>query len=217
MNTTKIMIAGALIVLAGLVFYVMQEKEPLTQVQQPVTPATTTPPVIDLHALTEVYASSTGSFTISYPKGYTVDETYTYQALGPGKDIAGVRFIIPERMASGTNLSDDSYISVESKSGSQPDVCAAGLFLDLQDTNKEIVMREGNMIYFVASTTDAAAGNRFEESVYVFPSESDCMAIRYFIHYTAIENYDPGTVKLFDRTQLVMDFDAIRKTFSRNK
>src|SRR5690242_611810 len=51
--------------------------------------------------------------SIRYPIGYTADRAYLYQAFGPGKDIAGVKFTIPPTLAEGTNLASDTYISVE--------------------------------------------------------------------------------------------------------
>src|ERR1035437_7975071 len=62
---------------------------------------------------TTLYKSSTEGFSIYYPIGFTVNENYVYQELGPGKDINGVKFTIPASLASGTNLGSDSYLSVE--------------------------------------------------------------------------------------------------------
>ncbi len=44
---------------------------------------------------------------------YSVDTAYEYTAQGPGRSIAGVKFTIPASEAAVTNLSSDSYISVE--------------------------------------------------------------------------------------------------------
>lgn len=159
--------------------------------------------------LSQAYATSTLGFSIRYPAGYTLDTAYRYQELGPGRDIAGVKFTIPASVAAGTNLGADSYLSVETIPQMQD--CSAGLFLDRGVAR---MVTESGMAYSIASTTGAGAGNRYEETVYAFPSTSSCLAVRYFIHYGVIENYPPGAVREFDRQSLVGQFDAIRRTLT---
>ncbi len=62
--------------------------------------------------------------------------------------------------------------------------------------------------------TGAGAGNRYEETVYATPSMSSCVAVRYFIHYVAIENFPDDTVKAFDQEALLNQFDQIRRTLT---
>jgi membrane-bound inhibitor of C-type lysozyme len=140
---------------------------------------------------------------------YLVNEPYKYQALGPGKDIGGVKFMIPQTFVAGTNLSSDSGISVEeiAQSGGS---CSAGSFLD--GGASVATTTDGATTYSVASSTDAAAGNRYEETVYALPGTNPCVAVRYFIHYGVFENYPAGTVKEFDRAKILAQFDAIRRT-----
>lgn len=154
------------------------------------------------------HASPQG-FSIHYPAGYSVDEAYKYQALGPGKDIAGVKFTIDPAVASGTNLSVDSYVSVEHIAGAP--ACTAELFLD---GAKAQDITEGGMQYSFASTTGAGAGNRYEEAVYALPGTEPCIAVRYFLHYGALENYPAGAVEAFDRGALVRQFDQVRRTLT---
>lgn len=169
-------------------------------------------------ALPTAYANSTAGFSIRLPAlaasstsssaGYGSDESYQYQALGPGKFIGGVKFMIPVALAAGTNLSKDSYLSVEQIPNVEQ--CTAGLFLDAGVKPYDVA--EGDMHYSVASSTDAAVGNRYEETVYAIPGSNPCMAVRYFIHYAAFENFPKGAVTEFNRQALVVQFDAIRRT-----
>lgn len=153
------------------------------------------------------YVNQQGTFSIRYPDGYKVDPSYVYQELGPGKDINGVKFIIPEAMATGTNLSGfDTGLSVEEIPRIQN--CTASLFL--YGGIKTMTETDNNVIYSVASTTGAAAGNRYEEDVWAIPDTNPCVALRYFIHSGNIYNYSPGTKREFDRTVLLSEFDAIR-------
>ncbi len=169
--------------------------------------------------LTEYYANGGKGFSIRYNKGFTIDDKFTYQNLGPGKDISGVKFTIPASLASGTNLSTDSYLSVEQI----PNVkdCSASLFLP-EGSNVKMVPSNPNdltdqIVYSMGTISDAAAGNRYDETVYASPYYNSCIAIRYLIHYGVFENYPAGTIKKFDEQALLSQFDQIRKTLVVNQ
>jgi len=164
----------------------------------------------DPGGLPQVFESGSQGFSIRYPAGYTVDTSYKYQALGPGKDIGGIRFTIASSTAGGTNLSNDTYFSVEEMP--QNPICSANLFLDGGSKLKTTKVTIDGIDYSVASITGAAAGNRYEETVYALSGTNPCIAVRYFIHYGVIDNYPPGKVKEFDEQALVQQFDAMRKT-----
>lgn len=166
--------------------------------------------------LSQIYVNGEAGFSLRLPgqaedtsENYKIDESYRYQALGPGKEIWGVKFQIPSALAKGTNLSEDSYLSVEQLP--QTPNCVATLFLGDQNLTADN-LKEDDTTYSFASTTGAAAGNRYEEKVYALPGTNPCIAVRYFIHYGIIENYEPGTVKEFDKEVLLDQFDQIRRT-----
>lgn len=161
----------------------------------------------DSGGLSQVYVAKDQSFSIRYPAGFTANASYDYTALGPNEDIHGVSFTIPKNMTVGTNLSPDSYISIEQKQTSED--CMANIFLGRGDF---IIMNEGDQTYSMATSSDAAVGNRYDETVYTIPGSNPCIAIRYFIHYGAIENYPAGAVHMFDRASLITLFDKIRRT-----
>ncbi len=159
-------------------------------------------------SLPQVYANGADGFSIRLPAGYTTDESYRYQELGPGKEISGVKFTIPASVAASTNLSTDSYLSVEEIPQTRD--CTAGLFM-WQGTPAE-ELTDGDTTYSVASSTGAGAGNRYEETVYALPGTNPCIAVRYFIHYGVIQNYPEGAVREFDAQALHAQFDAMRRT-----
>jgi membrane-bound inhibitor of C-type lysozyme len=169
-------------------------------------------PAVGAASLPQVYESGSDGISLRYPAGYAADAQYTYQALGPGKDISGVKFTIDPAIAQGTNLAADSYISVEELPNTE---CTADKFLD--GSGPATAYSEGTMTYSYASTTGAGAGNRYEEQVFALPGTNPCVAVRYFVHYGVIENYPAGTVREFDRGALMAQFDAIRKTLVINQ
>lgn len=158
-------------------------------------------------SLPNVYASTT-AFSLRYPANFTVKENYVYQALGPGKTIPGVSFIIDPSIATGTNLASDTYLSVEHRTVAGD--CSALVFLD--GVKQATTVTEGDTTYSFASTTGAAAGNRYEETVYALPGTNPCTAVRYLIHYGVFENYPAGSVTAFDEGALKATFDAMRRT-----
>lgn len=167
----------------------------------------------DPGGLSKVYLDDMVGFSIRYPSDYAIDALYKYQALGPNKDIAGVKFTIPPASTSGTNLSQDSYLSIETIPAANN--CKANLFLSYEN-GPEINLLENGINYSIASSTDAGAGNRYEEVVYAASETNPCVAVRYFIHYGAIENYLPD-IKEFDKRILLRQFDEIRRTLVINQ
>jgi hypothetical protein len=99
-------------------------------------------------------------------------------------------------------------VSVESREGRGP--CDARRFIpdpgDMHD------VAEFGRTWSVATQQDAGAGNRYDIKVFVVKDSSPCIAVRYFIHSMAFENYEPGSVRRFDRAALTRTFDAVRKT-----
>ncbi len=176
----------------------------------PAPVATTTPVQVNNNdGMTQTYSSIAQGFSIRLPDGFTTDESYKYQALGPSRNISGVKFTIAPSMATGTNLSKDSYISVEKLPESS--TCQASEFLSDGAMANNIL--DGNTRYSVASSSDAGAGNRYEETVYSVPGTNPCIAIRYFIHYAAFENFPTGAVVEFNKQSILNQFDLIRRTF----
>lgn len=156
------------------------------------------------------YADSEKGFSIRYPLGYLIDSSYKYTELGPGKEIQGVKFIIPASTTQGTNLSSfDTGISVEFIDGVQD--CKADLFV-YPSSAVSAQANDNNVDYSVATVNSAGAGNFYEEKVWAVSGSNPCTAVRYFIHYTNIGNYPEGTIKEFDRQNLLEQFNQIRRS-----
>jgi len=163
----------------------------------------------DPGGLPKVYSDGVVGFSIRYPADYSLNASYKYQALGPGKDISGVKFTIPASLTTGTNLSSfDTGVSVEFIPAVQD--CKASLFLG--NTVNVQTITDNNIEYSFASTAQGAAGNIYEENVWAIMSTNPCIAVRYFIHSTNIGNYPTGSVVEFDKASLINQFDSIRHT-----
>lgn len=157
---------------------------------------------------TSVYASTTLGYSISYPQGYMVNEAYAYDQFGPKKLVKGVSFTIPAAMATGTNLSADTHVSVEELPRAKN--CTADIFIPANV--KAAALTDGTTQYSVASTSGAGAGNFYEETVYALTGSKPCTAVRYYVHSTNIGNYPQGAVTEYDKASLLSAFDTIRRS-----
>jgi hypothetical protein len=153
------------------------------------------------------YSNPTFAFSVTVPKGFTVDESYINQTLGPGREIPGVAFVIPQSLSTGTNLSPDSKVAIEEL---YDVACVPSDFLDVDTLGTPVSI--GSDHYMYATAGGAGAGNLYEESVYVRQKDTRCYAIRYFIHSTNIGNYPAGTVQEFNKADLISRFDVIAKS-----
>ena len=201
---TMISVITLLILATGLLIY--------TYTPTVTTPVTVAPDTINNSV---AYTNSAQGFSLSHPLGFTVNEIYGYQGFGPQETIKGTSFIISASYATGTNLGTDSYISIEQ--APKVSVCAAANFLDPSGGSTSHTYVDHGTTYVTASSTGAGAGNRYEETVYVFPGKSVCYAVRYFIHYGVLENYPAGLVQEFNRASLIAAFDTIRQSLVTSK
>jgi len=148
---------------------------------------------------TLVYEDSKGLFSLSYPKDFIVKDS---------------SFIVPESMATGTNLSRDSKISVETKTASSS--CSATVFADASDItskNKPQEITIGTTTYSTLTFSGAGAGNFYETTIYSTKASSSCFALKLFLHSTNIGDYDPGTIKEFDKAKLLAIFAEMLQSF----
>ncbi len=169
-----------------------------------VTPGNTTVP-----EGTQTYSYPPLGFSIKYPTGSVLNESYAYDQLGP-EAIPGIKVAVSPKLTEGTNLSTDSGVSVEYFPNA--DACNASMFL--YDQPKATTLTDGGVTYSVASASGAGAGNLYEEKVYALSGQNPCIAVRYFIHYTQIGNYPAGTRTEFNKAALLAEFDTIRHSLT---
>lgn len=201
--------AGAFLVLVGGAYFTWRVFNSSSEYNSSPTPPPQQEVVQDTR---QTYSSSTLGYSLKYPQGYSVNDAYTYDQFEK-KPIHGVKITIPLEMATGTNLSSDTGISVEQLPRAKN--CTGDIYV-LANV-KALSVVEGGVTYSVATSSGAAAGNLYEEMVYAIASNASstpCTAVRYFIHSTNIGNYEPGAVREFDRAALIRVFDEIRRSLS---
>ncbi|MDP4020800.1 MAG: hypothetical protein Q8P58_02055 [Candidatus Adlerbacteria bacterium] len=199
----KIIIGVIVVVLLGagvFVWYTWPRDEEPEVVITPEEPIETT----------RTFSSQSLGYSLTYPVAYTQsDHTYEFS---PTKNIeGGFKVTVPLELATGTNLSSDSYLAVEQLPNARN--CTGDIFM--RATVKAGEVEEGGVTYWVASSTEAAAGNRYEEWMWALDNSAPCTAVRYYIHSTAIENYPEGTVREFNREALLQEFDSIRQSLRK--
>lgn len=165
------------------------------------------PPIAPLSGMI-LYQNKAMHFVIAHPPKWNVDANFVDSTMGPGKEIHGVAFTISPERTKGTNLANDTSLAVLTLHGA----CNASRFIDSAQDMKTVT--DGDRTYSYATAQDAGAGNRYEQTIYALQGTSPCLAVRYFVHYNAIENYPAGTVKAFDGDALMKTFDKMRRSLA---
>ena len=165
------------------------------------------PPIAPLSGMI-LYQSQAMHFAIAHPPKWQVDPNYVDSTMGPGKEIHGVAFMVSAERIKGTNLAGDTSLAVLTL----PGACEASRFVDSPQDMKTVT--EAGRPYSYAAAQSAGAGNRYEETIYAVTGSSPCLAVRYYIHYNAIENYPAGAVKAFDRDALMKTLGRMRRSLA---
>lgn len=154
------------------------------------------------------YASSTMKFSLSYPQGFTLQETYAYTRVSPTKPINGVKFLVPTALSQGTNLAADSGVSVEELP--RANSCTGDIFLKANVKAQSVT---GVVSFSVATSSDTMGTDTFEEAVFAVTGSKPCIAMRYFLHTSSATDTATST-PAFDRAAVIAAFDSIRNSLS---
>jgi hypothetical protein len=207
MNTRVIKWGFAALVIVFIFLLVsvyIERPEEETREQVPVV-MNTAAPSLDLSS----YEDPAGAYSIMYPKEY-VAVMSSDSALFRN----GVSFLVPETLTEGTNLSKDSRIYIEAKNATSTCVELVARFdVAAAPGSMEETVTFGNNKYRVVSYSEAGAGNFYETDVYAIGKGTACYEVTRFIHSTNIGNYDPGTVKAFDRVALDASMKIVLESF----
>ncbi len=193
-----IIVAGAGLALSAFFTFFEQQENPGA-------------PAVPVEENGTLFTSEAYAFSVRYPSGFTPREGYRYEALGPGREISGVAFRVPAVLTDGTNLSEDSSLSVEVIEDAP--ACGAGLFVG---EGAEVTARTDarGRVWSAAEAGDAGAGNQYQFRVSALASGSRCYGLRLFTHTTRLENYDPGTVAPYDAAALEAAYATFLASFT---
>lgn len=151
---------------------------------------------------TGMYVSESLGFSVGYPDGFSTADS---------ENLPGVTFTAPLSLTAGTNLSEDTSFSVEVLEGATS--CTASMFFDAPGVESRTAGDSDGRSWSYAESSDAGAGNRYDEKVYATGSGTRCYGLRSFVHSTNVGNYEPGTVEEFDAAGLDEMFAAFRASF----
>jgi hypothetical protein len=112
-----------------------------------------------------------------------------------------------------TNLSEVYFLL-----GSSADPQTVASCTDISQSS-EPEQFDGNEVIngytFVHSTSaGAGAGNYYQQEIYRMVNKNVCYEVIYFIHYTNIGNYTPGTVTEYDSAALMKKLKNVLATFT---
>ncbi len=158
---------------------------------------------------TKQYTSKKYGFSVTVPEDVIANESFTYDLI-PNQKIAGVSFSIPKIFTEGSNLGNDSYLSIEGIPMPDDSCTAKNFSSDTRLNPKKIT--ENSLTYSYAESGDVGAGNYYEEIIYAFPFKDACMAVRYFFHSVNVANYASNPPREFDRSGLIHELDIIRRS-----
>ncbi|MBX4199102.1 hypothetical protein KW800_02385 [Candidatus Parcubacteria bacterium] len=153
----------------------------------------------------QVYTDPTGTVSIKHPTEAEIKtpptgltQEWRVDATTPkGTLLVDIR--IPKSYMPGTNFSEARFTVGRSADAAEIKNCAV---VHDNFTDKSTVTISGYQ-FTKFNQSDAAAGNRYDSTVYHGIFDGDCYAIEYTIHSTNIGNYPPELgVKEFDKGKI---------------
>ena len=165
-----------------------------------------------------LYGDPAARFSFIYPKQFTVTgpknaptTEWRVGATTSGNLLATMT--VPKSYMPGTNFSDAKLTVGASTNPAELGAkgCPASP-AGYTPGSAAAVMINGQTFTKI-TTSDAAAGNRYDTTGYYTIRDGDCYAVEYTIHYGNIQNYPTGTVKEFDETAVVNMLEKVVKSF----
>jgi hypothetical protein len=157
------------------------------------------------------YEDTQLGFSLYRPESSAV-HTQGFEAYLPLTQTAVVAIVLPAALFAGTNLGEAGVFIGASSS---PAVTSKWNLPSVEYGEVPAgTATLGGISFAVFTSTDAAAGNIYEERIYRALHGDVCFEIVELLHSTNIGNYDPGTVVEFDKARFQGYLEAIVQTFS---
>lgn len=161
---------------------------------------------------TAVYNDPQYDFSLRYPATATL--ATGDQADGQLDLTAITAVVVKPDLApyAGTNLGEASVGVGVSNNPSTVAACAAGTAAQGEKPAGTLAL--GGVKFARFTFEDAGVGNRYASTSYRAVSGGRCYEIVEFLHWAALENFSPGTVKAFDRAKIDAALHAITRSFT---
>lgn len=157
----------------------------------------------------KTYTDPRLGWSVSYPPDWRVDADYSIGAPYADTTIRGVSFTAPAGYSQNTNLGS-AVFSVETRPGKN---CKPTQFSDFSD--QILKVKADGRRYLSLQGEDGGAGQRDNVTIHVI--EGTCLAVRYALHYSVFENFEPGSITRFDQKGLSRMFNAMRASLKVRK
>jgi hypothetical protein len=112
----------------------------------------------------------------------------------------------------GTNLGDASVSVGVSKDPTIVAACGTGQAAQGEKAAGTATL--GGIKFSRFTFEDAGVGNRYASTIYRGNSGGTCFEVVEFLHWAAIENFSPGTIKPFDRAAVEAELHTIARSFT---
>ncbi len=147
----------------------------------------------------QIFRDTQSGVTFVYPEILALVDAPIRDTLYDFDTIAYFKF--HEFFATGTNLSNDSYIEIKNTNDERYSCVSVHSEEDVGKV-KSIIKIVGQYNWQRTEKRDAGAGNFFEELSYETNEVPYCLTVYMYLHSTNIDNYDPGTINEFDRIKI---------------
>ncbi len=158
-----------------------------------------------------LYKSDLHKFSVQHLQYSGITEGYYFEFPGSSVRNLGVAFPMPTNFIAGTNLASDSRTSIEVSKECNPVVLVSN------PNVKEFSRTIGGYTFRAATSSDAGAGNFYEEHVYATVSPrvaGECYVGRLFLHSMNLgiaQDTNPETL-LYDRARMAELFEEMLST-----
>jgi len=201
----KIIITILIILLAALAVFAFEKYKPPVTLTTP-SPSTSTTPS-EINPNWSRYQDTQDGFSIAFPPDYLLTQNTEVPASDISLGVPVATINLPESYFKGTNLGEASLTVRIATSSSDIATCVA-------NTAYSVGQRQINGENFAQyNFIGAAAGNIYDSVLLRNSHDNRCYEIEILMHSGNIANYTPGTVKEFNRDEILDDLEQIANTF----
>jgi hypothetical protein len=144
----------------------------------------------------KIYSNKTYGYEVNYPVDSIEHATVSEAGLlNPNRKIQKEKFTVTKSFTQGTNLSSDSGLIIEVYD--TPYLCQADYVPAGFEAAQRVTIKD--VKYEVATSEGVGAGNLYQQRMYKTLQNNKCFALLINTHSTNIGNYEPGTVREFNK------------------